>query len=656
LKNGANVEITLVGDNILESHGYGSPCQSTALAVPGGTTVTITSTTNGALTATGGYLGAGIGGLNGASFGAININGNAKITATGGSWGAGIGGGYGNAVGGTITIGGDAKVTATGNSGAGIGGGAFAYPGAGGGGGGTIIIGGNAQVTATGEGGGAGIGAGNYSDGITDITIGGNATVIASSDASGAGIGGSHVVSTYGGTQIISVAIGSNAQVTATGGSLGGAGIGTGYNEAADGSILHDLTVNITGNATVNATANGTVGSYNNNSPGIGLAGENGSVGTATVNIAGTATVTATASTVVGKGAAPDIGASDPGVTNLTLPVFIVGGGTGATGAASYLLGLTVSIDAGYKYGYTFKEWTTADGVVFADATSAQTTFPMLARAVTVTATWTYTGGGDKQNYTVKFNSNGGSAVYYRTVVAYDILKKPADPTRAGYAFAGWFTDEALTSAYDFGAKVTKSFTLYAKWTGAAGEVGTGFPFDDVNGGDWFYGDVVWAWENGLMTGTSATKFSPFMNTTRGMITTVIYRLGGEPSVTGKSPFTDVDSKQYYAPAIAWASANGVVKGYSSTLFAPDKDITREELVTLLWRYTALKGLDVSAAADISGFGDDEKVSGYALDAMKWAVSVGIIKGDNFGKLNPQSPATRAEVAAILHRFIEAAE
>jgi hypothetical protein len=178
------------------------------------------------------------------------------------------------------------------------------------------------------------------------------------------------------------------------------------------------------------------------------------------------------------------------------------------------------------------------------------------------------------------------------------------------------------------------------------------FPFDDVKDDDWFYDDAVWAWENGLLTGTSATKFSPFMSTTRGMLATVIYRLAGEPTATGTNTFTDVLDNYWYTDAITWAEANGVVKGYSSEIFAPDRNITREELVAMLWRYAGSPAVDATLEA-ATAFPDAGAVSGYAKEAFAWAISVGIVKGDDAGKLNPQSFATRAEVATVLRRYAE---
>jgi hypothetical protein len=177
------------------------------------------------------------------------------------------------------------------------------------------------------------------------------------------------------------------------------------------------------------------------------------------------------------------------------------------------------------------------------------------------------------------------------------------------------------------------------------------FPFDDVNDRHWFYDDVVWAWENGLLTGTDAANFSPFLNTTRAMLATLVYRLECEPAVTGTNTFTDVLDDYWYTDAITWAEANGVVKGYSETIFAPDKDITREELVTLLWRYAGSPA--AGGGVPDAPFTDADTVSDYAKAAFAWAVSIGIVEGDDAGRLNPHNPASRAEVAALFRRYAE---
>ena len=177
-------------------------------------------------------------------------------------------------------------------------------------------------------------------------------------------------------------------------------------------------------------------------------------------------------------------------------------------------------------------------------------------------------------------------------------------------------------------------------------------PFTDVSTSDWFYDDVVFVYENGLFSGTDSRSFSPYASMTRAMLVTVLYRLEGEPTVTGRSSFTDVRSGAYYEKAVIWAAANGIVTGTGSTTFSPDAKVTREQLAAILYRYAQYKKLDTDAKANLNSFTDAGSVSGYASEALGWAVSVGLINGAS-GKLMPKGDATRAQVAAILHRFVE---
>ena len=175
--------------------------------------------------------------------------------------------------------------------------------------------------------------------------------------------------------------------------------------------------------------------------------------------------------------------------------------------------------------------------------------------------------------------------------------------------------------------------------------------FSDVKTSAWYHEDVQYVSENGLMKGTGENLFSPDATTTRGMIVTILYRLEGEPSPTGACPFQDVASGKYYEKAITWAAENGIVSGFSADIFGPDQNITREQMAAILYRYATYKKYDVSTAGDLSKFPDADKVSSYAVDAMKWANAAGLINGSNDGKLYPAGNATRAQVAAILTRF-----
>ena len=265
----------------------------------------------------------------------------------------------------------------------------------------------------------------------------------------------------------------------------------------------------------------------------------------------------------------------------------------------------------------------------------------------TETKTLPKTGGGPTY-YTLVFESNGGSKIAnvnerHGTVV--DLTLAKYQPTRSGYDFTGWYSDKELTKRVT-SVKLYENMTVYAGWS--AWEL----PFTDVARGDWFFDDVRYVYETGLMNGVTATRFAPYGSTTRGMIVTILYRMEGQPSVSRDCPFTDVSSGSYYARAITWAAANGIVTGHSSTIFAPDAAITREQLAAILYRYAGYKGLDVSVGenTNILSYEDFASLSEYAIPAMQWACGAGVLYGFG-GSLLPDAPANRLQAAAILHRF-----
>ena len=176
--------------------------------------------------------------------------------------------------------------------------------------------------------------------------------------------------------------------------------------------------------------------------------------------------------------------------------------------------------------------------------------------------------------------------------------------------------------------------------------------FSDVTPGAWYTDAVQYAYDNGLMTGTSATTFEPNTTTTRGMIVSMLHRLEGSPAV-GSADFSDVASGDWYADPVAWAASEGIVGGYGDGTFGPNDPITREQMASILYRYADYKGLDVSARASLDAFSDADSVSPWASDVMSWSVSEGIISGMTEDTLAPQGTATRAQVAAMFQRFLE---
>ncbi|MBQ8765542.1 MAG: 5'-nucleotidase C-terminal domain-containing protein [Clostridia bacterium] len=179
--------------------------------------------------------------------------------------------------------------------------------------------------------------------------------------------------------------------------------------------------------------------------------------------------------------------------------------------------------------------------------------------------------------------------------------------------------------------------------------------FEDVNVSDWYFGDVKYSVENGLFTGTSETTFAPNTPLTRAMLVTVLYRAEGKPGVSGITSFSDLEKGQYYLDAVCWAQVNGIVNGVSETEFAPNNNITREQIAAIMHRYAQYKGYDVSVGenTNILSYDDFDSISEYAIASIQYAVGSGLMKGKTASTLNPSYNATRAEAAAILHRFIE---
>ena len=343
------------------------------------------------------------------------------------------------------------------------------------------------------------------------------------------------------------------------------------------------------------------------------------------------------------------------------------GGVVNPTDAITNIYGRLTNLPTPTRSGsYRFDGWYTA-----AEGGTKITTDTVFSENTTVYAQWTYSGGGGgggTTRYTVKFETNGGSKITSRSVTRNTAMKEPTAPTKDGYTFDGWYSDKELTTAYDFSARVTKSFTLYAKWMEKAAEPDKPTqptepttpewknPFTDVSENDWFYSNVKYANENGLMGGTTNTTFAPNEPLTRGMLVAILYRAEGEPAVNKSIPFSDVDTNAYYANAVIWAQQNGIVNGVTENEFAPENNITREQIAAIMFRFAKYKGYDVSVgeSTNILSYTDAESISEYAISAMQYAVGSGLMKGKTETSINPQDNATRAEIAAILQRFLEA--
>ncbi len=264
-------------------------------------------------------------------------------------------------------------------------------------------------------------------------------------------------------------------------------------------------------------------------------------------------------------------------------------------------------------------------------------------------------GGGGTTYYTLTFETNGGDSIQAIRAARGKTLDLSAyTPMRDGYDFGGWYADSALTQRITE-IKLSGSKTVYADWKKREPDAVKN-PFADVNAGDWFYRDVLFSYEKGLMSGMDAAAFAPYANTTRAQIAVIFYRMEGSPAVEGENSFTDVvrgSGTAWFYDAVTWAQQNGIMGGYSNSSFAPNDPITREQLAAIFYRYAQYKGYDTTQGGmAIREFDDYESISDYAMGAMAWAVNTGLVKGDS-NLLYPKGTATRAELAALFHRFAE---
>ena len=338
------------------------------------------------------------------------------------------------------------------------------------------------------------------------------------------------------------------------------------------------------------------------------------------------------------------------------------GNGTALADPASAKMGAEVRLTAMPNSGYHFKEWEVIPDKVKIEDNK----FTMPAAHVTVKAIFERNtssgsgggGGGGTTYYTLTFETNGGDSMQAIRAARGKTLDLSAyTPMRDGYDFGGWYADKALTQRITE-IKLSGSKTVYADWKKREPNEPDAVknPFADVNAGDWFYRDVLFSYEKGLMSGMDTAVFAPYANTTRAQIAVIFYRMEGSPAVEGENSFTDVvrdSGTAWFYDAVTWAQKNGIMGGYGNSSFAPNDPITREQLAAIFYRYAQYKGYDTTQGGmAIREFDDYESISDYAMGAMAWAVNTGLVKGDS-NLLYPKGTATRAELAALFHRFAE---
>ncbi len=586
---------------------------------------------NGTVTATGGS--AGIGGGDG---GRVTIYGG-TVEANGGHHGAGIGGSPGGS-GGEVTIYGGAVTAKGGGNGAGIGGGGVTLlyaPSVIGGAGGTVTIYGG-TVTATGGSDAAGIGGGRFVNSQSNFSTGenGQAVIFATGGGSGSAIGDQTKRDSWSGV----IFQGDGGQV-----------YGSSITPTEDFTIGENQTLTIGENQTLTIPA------------GVTLTNEGIMVNNGTIINHGTI-INKNEGTLTGEGKVD----GNP-VTYEVTGVSLNKSTTTLTVGGSETLTATITPDKAASAKVTWESSdpnvaTVTDGVVTAVAPGTATitaTAGDISATCTVTVERPYVPPANP-NYRIDVTTTEGGTVDKDPAAAKageTVTLTPAPD--AGYEVG----DVTVTDRFGEAVAVTENADGTYTFTMPSGQVKVAvtfvevqpepLPFTDVNEGDWFHDAVRYVYDNGLMDGVGDGQFAPNATTTRAQLVTILYRLAGEPDVSGDVAFTDVADGLWYTNAVTWAAQNGIVNGISETEFSPSGDLTREQLATILYRYAEGMGYDVSASADLSGFPDAGDIQDYATEALSWAVAEGLLQGFEDDSLQPQSTATRAQIATILMRFCE---
>ena len=405
---------------------------------------------------------------------------------------------------------------------------------------------------------------------------------------------------------------------------------------------------------------------------------------------------------------------------------FDANGGSVTTISATTKDGKLESLPTPTYDGYDFLGWYTDK-----DGGDEVTTNTVFTKDTTIYAHW------QKQEYTVTFDSNGGSVTTISATTKDGKLESLPTPIYDGYTFLGWYTQKDSGDKVTTETVFTADSTIYAHWqkesgggggssydyytitasAGTGGSIspsgsvsvregrdktftitpaegylvadvlvdgvsvkhqlvdrqytfkdvwknhtieasfawvgaGTNSPFTDVKTSDWFYAAVMDVYQRGVMSGTSSTTFSPYENATRAQLATILWRMAGSPEPRKAAPFTDVPAGAYYEKAVTWCSEQGIVSGYGGGLFGPNDPVTREQAAVFLFNFANYKKFDTSARAVLSGYTDADKISAWALDAVKWANAEGILNGSGDNTLSPQGLATRAQLAAMISNFL----
>ncbi len=326
------------------------------------------------------------------------------------------------------------------------------------------------------------------------------------------------------------------------------------------------------------------------------------------------------------------------------------GGGHILINGSQFAPGTLVTVAAAANDGFIFYSWV-SDDVVFSSQSSYTTTFVMPAKDVMIGARFAVKQAEVPSAISVTYETFGGTEFAPSYVTVGECVAAPENnPVKEGYVFDGWFTDTTCTLPFDFSAPVYNSTIVYAKWSAAETKPETTNAFGDVKTSDWYYECVSALADRNIISGMGNGRFEPQSNISRAQFATILANLSGEAFIESETPFADVPADSWYARAIAWAYSNGIVSGISADEFAPDKNISRQDMAVMLKRYVdnvAKVTLDETVAP--STFKDDASVDTYAKEAVYLMQRAGIIGGKPGNIFDPKANATRAEASKMIY-------
>lgn len=316
----------------------------------------------------------------------------------------------------------------------------------------------------------------------------------------------------------------------------------------------------------------------------------------------------------------------------------------------NYTVGELVTVRAVPNDGFVFYAWQ-SDDVVFSNMASDITTFVMPAKEVTIGAIFAVKKSEQQETLPVTFDTMGGSEFGTMYVEIGGTIEEPATvPTKEGYIFDGWYTDTICTLPFDFSTQIYNETILYAKWAVETSKPDNANKFTDVAESDWFYNCVMTLAERNIISGMGNSKFAPSANISRAQFATILANLAKANLAETTTPFADVSADAWYAKAVAWAYSNGIVNGKSQTEFAPDANVSRQEMAVMITRYVAnvakVTLVESNAQAE---FNDDAAIAAYAREAVYAMQRAGIIGGKPGNIFDPTANATRAEASKMIY-------